>query len=106
MSRTLSLLLVSLMVLSPLQAAWAESLPIQKILLYKHGVAYFERSGPVAGQAEITLEFKASEMNDVLKRLNSCHARFGRGISDGAPHALLEGDHRCSCRAQARSCAR
>ena len=86
MSRTLSLLLVTLMVLSPLQEAWAQAapaLPIQKILLYKHGVAYFERSGSVAGQTEVTLEFKASEMNDVLKSLTLIDRAGGKvgGVS-------------------------
>ena len=89
MSRTLSLLLVTLMILSPLETAWAQTgptipaLPIQKILLYKHGVAYFERSGPVAGQTEITLEFKASEMNDVLKSLTLIDRAGGKvgGVS-------------------------
>lgn len=86
MSRTLSLLLVTVMVLSPMQEAWAQAapaLPIQKILLYKHGVAYFERSGPVTGPAEITLEFKASEMNDVLKSLTLIDRSGGKvgGVS-------------------------
>ncbi len=86
MSRTLSLLLVALMVLSPLQPAWAQAapaLPIQKILLYKHGVAYFERSGSAAGQSEVTLEFKASEMNDVLKSLTLIDRSGGKvgGVS-------------------------
>ncbi len=44
-------------------------LPINKIVLYKHGVGYFEREGSVTGAATIDLGFKASEMNDVLKSL-------------------------------------
>jgi hypothetical protein len=44
-------------------------LPIRKIVLYKHGVGYFERQGKVAGDVTVDLHFKASEMNDVLKSL-------------------------------------
>jgi len=44
-------------------------LPIRKIVLYKHGVGYFERQGQVQGDATVDLHFKASEMNDVLKSL-------------------------------------
>ena len=44
-------------------------LPIKKIVLYKHGVGYFERQDRVSGDATIDLHFKASEMNDVLKSL-------------------------------------
>lgn len=44
-------------------------LPIRKIVLYKHGVGYFERQGEVNGDATVDLQFRASEMNDVLKSL-------------------------------------
>ncbi|PIE06339.1 MAG: hypothetical protein CSA75_00050 [Sorangium cellulosum] len=44
-------------------------LPIKKIILYKHGVGYFERQGHVQGDDSIELHFRASEMNDVLKSL-------------------------------------
>lgn len=44
-------------------------LPIRKIVLYKHGVGYFERQGAVEGDATVELAFRSSEMNDVLKSL-------------------------------------
>jgi hypothetical protein len=44
-------------------------LPITKVVLFKHGVGYFEREGQVDGDAAIDLHFKATEMNDVLKSL-------------------------------------
>ncbi len=50
-----------------LPVAAAANIPIKRIVLYKHGVAYFERSGQVAEGEESRLEFKSSEMNDVLK---------------------------------------
>ncbi|GMU54104.1 MAG: hypothetical protein AMXMBFR33_32500 [Candidatus Xenobia bacterium] len=43
---------------------------ISRVVLYKHGVGYFERIEEVEGNAEIRLSFKASEMNDVLKSLS------------------------------------
>ncbi len=46
-------------------------LPIRKVVLYKHGVGYFERQGEVSGDASIDLHFKAGEMNDVLKSLTT-----------------------------------
>jgi hypothetical protein len=46
-------------------------LPIRKVVLYKHGVGYFERQGEVTGDASIDLHFKAGEMNDVLKSLTT-----------------------------------
>jgi hypothetical protein len=38
-----------------------------RMVLFKHGVAYLERSGPAEGSFE--LSFKRDEMNDVLKSL-------------------------------------
>ncbi|NUP06602.1 MAG: hypothetical protein HOW73_11155 [Polyangiaceae bacterium] len=46
-------------------------LPITRVVLYKHGVGYFERQGPVRDVTAIDLHFKASEMNDVLKSLTT-----------------------------------
>jgi hypothetical protein len=46
-------------------------LPIRKVVLYKHGVGYFERQGEVEGDATLALHFRASEMNDVLKSLTT-----------------------------------
>ena len=44
-------------------------LPIRKVVLYKHGIGYFERGGKVDGDALATLRFSSSQMNDVLKSL-------------------------------------
>ncbi len=46
-------------------------LPIRRVVLYKHGVGYFEREGEVEGDASVDLYFKAAEMNDVLKSLTT-----------------------------------
>lgn len=45
------------------------NLPIRRVVLFKHGVGYFEREGDVEGDVSIDLAFKAAEMNDVLKSL-------------------------------------
>src|SRR5271166_5135073 len=39
------------------------------VILYKHGVGYFERESPVEGDATLSLTFKQSEVSDVLKSL-------------------------------------
>ncbi|MEW5959429.1 MAG: hypothetical protein AB1801_17030 [Chloroflexota bacterium] len=43
-------------------------LPIVQMTLYKHGVGYFRRRGPVSGQT-IRLTFRREEMDDLLKSL-------------------------------------
>jgi len=47
----------------------AADLPVREVVLYKHGIGYFQRSGTVAAGDSARLEFKAQEMNDVLKSL-------------------------------------
>lgn len=42
---------------------------IKKVVLYKHGVGYFEREAVVLDNAEVRLGFRVEEMNDVLKSL-------------------------------------
>jgi hypothetical protein len=45
------------------------ALPIRRVVLYKHGVGYFERRGHVQGSQQLHLDFKARDMNDVLKSM-------------------------------------
>jgi len=45
------------------------NLPVRRMVLYKHGVGFFERYGLVGETASVELVFKAEEMNDVLKSL-------------------------------------
>lgn len=47
----------------------AAELPVKRVVLYKHGVGYFERAGEVPSGQTARLEFKPNEMNDVLKSL-------------------------------------
>ncbi|MFP2899021.1 hypothetical protein [Corallococcus sp. 4LFB] len=44
-------------------------LSIRRVVLYKHGVGYFERRGKVTGSETAHLDFKARDMNDVLKSM-------------------------------------
>src|SRR5437660_7567838 len=45
------------------------NLPITRVVLYKHGVGYFEREGSVEGEQELALTFRQAEVSDVLKSL-------------------------------------
>ncbi len=47
----------------------AAELPVRTVVLYKHGVGYFEREGTLGPGESARLDFKAEEMNDVLKSL-------------------------------------
>jgi hypothetical protein len=49
--------------------ATAAELPVRTVVLYKHGVGYFERDGTLGPGESARLDFKAEEMNDVLKSL-------------------------------------
>lgn len=48
----------------------AADLPVTQVVLYKNGVGYFERSGELRAGEAARLDFKATEMNDVLKSLS------------------------------------
>lgn len=47
----------------------APLLPIRRVILYSNGVAYIERRGLVNNHAEISLSFKQSQVDDVLKSM-------------------------------------
>src|SRR5437763_3438378 len=55
-------------VLSAMLAMPAD-LPVRQVVLYKHGVGFFERSGRLGAGESARLDFDAAEMNDVLKSL-------------------------------------
>src|SRR5947207_12609061 len=52
-----------------LATAWAAEIPVREVILYKSGVGYFERAGELRPGDSARLDFKASDMNDVLKSL-------------------------------------
>src|SRR5579872_6150671 len=47
----------------------AADLPVRDVVLFKHGVGYFARSGQLGAGESAQFDFKADEMNDVLKSL-------------------------------------
>jgi hypothetical protein len=47
----------------------SQVLPIKRVILYSNGVAYIERRGIVSNSAEINLQFKQSQVDDVLKSM-------------------------------------
>lgn len=51
--------------------AQPEALPLREVVLFSSGVGYFGRAGEVggAGEATISLPFRAAQVNDVLKSL-------------------------------------
>jgi hypothetical protein len=49
--------------------ALAADLPVREVVLYKHGVGFFERAGELKAGETARLDFKAEDMNDVLKSL-------------------------------------
>jgi hypothetical protein len=63
MKRTLVALFLSEMLAFPAE------LPVKQVVLYKHGVGFFERAGRLSPGESARLDFKATEMNDVLKSL-------------------------------------
>ncbi|MFH0888519.1 MAG: hypothetical protein V1871_04855 [Planctomycetota bacterium] len=43
--------------------------PVKKVILYKHGMGYFERIGKIKDDAVVTLDFKTDQMQDLLTSL-------------------------------------
>ena len=63
-----------------LSSALAADLPVSQVVLYKNGVGYFQRAGELRAGEAARLDFKAAEMNDVLKSL-SVNQKGGGPIS-------------------------
>src|SRR3954470_5595869 len=58
--------------------AMPADLPVREVVLYKHGVGFFERSGRLGPGESARLDFNASEMNDVLKSLTIAEKGGGK----------------------------
>jgi hypothetical protein len=56
----------------------ASPLRVRKVVVYKHGVGYFEREGEVTGNQTVSLTFKAAQMKDLLKSLYAVDLNGGR----------------------------
>ncbi len=57
---------------------YSASVPVKEVILYKHGVGYFEREGAVPTGEEARLDFNTTDMNDVLKSLTVSDTTGGR----------------------------
>ncbi len=68
MQRALSVILAATLVQSA-PMVQAADLPVTRVIVYKNGVAYYERAGEVKPGESGRLDFKAGEMDDVLKSL-------------------------------------
>jgi len=79
MIRPLAFALPALILMGAAALSAAE-LTVSKVVLYKHGVGFFERAGEIAAGDSATLEFKASEMDDLLKSL-TIEQQGGEGVS-------------------------
>jgi|GEM_PF-445111 len=73
-------LVLGLVGLGAFCGAVGAELEVTRVALYKHGVALFERAGDLAEGESARLEFKASEMDDVLKSL-TIRQQGGDGVS-------------------------
>ncbi len=47
----------------------SRTLPVQRVVLYKNGVGYFEHSARVRGHQDVAIDFTTAQLNDVLKSL-------------------------------------
>jgi hypothetical protein len=56
------------------------TLPISRLIVYKHGVGYFERRGPFSGE-RLELTFPRAAMDDVLKSLVALDLGAGQVLS-------------------------
>jgi hypothetical protein len=65
-------------------------LPVREVILYKHGVGFFERSGELKPGETARLDFKAGDMNDVLKSLTVTDRSGGKidGVRYDASESL------------------
>jgi len=66
---------------APAPAPAAVELPLESITLFSSGVGFFRHAGPVPAGGEVTLEFTADELNDVLKSLSLTGAGGGASVS-------------------------
>jgi hypothetical protein len=61
----------------------AAKLPVERVVLYKSGVGYFEHEGQVRGDQSVSIDFTSGQLNDVLSSLTVLDLNGGRiaGVS-------------------------
>jgi hypothetical protein len=82
----------TILILTAAAAAFAADLPIREVILYKHGVGFFERAGKLEAGDTARIDFKAEDMNDVLKSLTISDRSGGKisGVRYDASEPLEE----------------
>jgi hypothetical protein len=82
----------TILILTASAAAFAADLPIREVILYKHGVGFFERAGKLEAGDTARIDFKAEDMNDVLKSLTITDRSGGKisGVRYDASEPLEE----------------
>jgi hypothetical protein len=79
---------------APLAAQQSESpLPVQRVVLYKSGIGYFEHVGRVSGDEDVTVSFTSAQLDDVLKTLTVLDLDGGR-VGDIGYNSLAPLDER------------
>ena len=59
-------------------------LALERVVLYRNGVGYFERAGRVSGDV-LTIKVRKDQVNDLLKSLTVVERRSGRAVSVSMP---------------------
>lgn len=61
-------------------------LPVQRVVLYKNGIGYFEHMGRVQGNQDVPIQFTSGQLDDVLKSLTALDLDGGRitGVTYGS----------------------
>ncbi len=54
------------------------TLPVTRVSLYKNGVGFFEHTGKVTGNAQVSIAFTTAQLNDVLQSLTAIDLGGGR----------------------------
>ena len=62
----------------------ASGLSLQRVVIYRNGVAYFERSGVVRAD-RLTMRVRKDQINDLLKSLTVIDRRSGQTVSISIP---------------------
>ncbi len=99
MIRTLFCLLLGAALATPAE------LPVTQVVLYKHGVGFFERAGTLGPGESARLDFDAAEMNGVLKSL-TIDERGGKISGLTLRFAGPAQPHAGACATARRSCKR
>ena len=65
----LRLCAAAVLLATAVRAQPAAEVPVERVILFTSGVGYFEHAGRVSGDADVTLRFGETALNDVLKSL-------------------------------------